>query len=92
MNKTILFLSAATFVAVPLANRGDAVQSRPTPTVQHRVMPGETLWELAADIPGVEDRREAVHRLIELNGLTNGSLQAGQVIRIPAPAKAPPGR
>jgi len=85
MSKTIFFLSAAIFVAVPLANRGDAVQSRPTPTIEHRVMPGETLWELAAAIPGVDDRRDAVHRLIELNGLPNGSLQAGQTIRIPAP-------
>jgi hypothetical protein len=86
MSKTIFFLAAATFVAVPLANRGDAVQSGPTPTIAHRVMPGETLWELAAAIPGVDDRREAVHRLIELNGLPNGSLQAGQTIRIPAPS------
>jgi predicted Zn-dependent protease len=87
MKKTIFLLSAATFVAVPLANRGDAVQSRPTPTIEHRVMPGETLWELAAAIPGVDDRREAVHRLIVLNDLPNGSLQAGQTIRIPAPRK-----
>lgn len=85
MKKTILLLSAATFIAVPLANRGDAVQSRPTRTVEYRVMPGDTLWELAAVIPGVEDRREAVHMLIELNGLGSGSLEAGQTIRIPAP-------
>lgn len=88
MNKTLFFLSAAAFVAIPLANRGDAVQSRPTPTIEHRVMPGETLWELAAAIPGVDDRREAVHKLIELNGLPNGSIQAGQVIEIPAPRRA----
>jgi hypothetical protein len=87
MTKTILFLAAAAFVAIPLANRGEAIQSKPTPTIEHLVMPGETLWELAAAIPGVEDRREAVHKLIELNGLPNGSIQAGQTIEIPAPAK-----
>lgn len=92
MNKTILFLGAALFVAVPFATRGDAVQSGPTPTIEHRVMPGDTLWKLAAAIPGVEDRREAVHRLIELNDLPNGSLQAGQTIRIPAPPRAESGR
>lgn len=86
MRKATLALAAAAFVAIPLATRGDAIQDRPTPTVEHVVMPGETLWDLAAGMPGVDDRREAVHKLIELNDLPNGSLQAGQRIRIPAPS------
>ena len=89
MRKLAVFLlGAASFVAVPLATRGEALQDRPTPTVEHLVMPGDTLWELAAAIPGVEDRREAVHMIIALNDLPNGSLQAGQRIRIPAPRVA----
>lgn len=83
-----LLAAAAAFVLIPLANSGQAEQSGPTPTVEHLVMPGETLWDLAADMPGVDDRREAVHKLMELNGLPNGSLQAGQRILIPAASMA----
>jgi len=44
---------------------------------------GETLWELATTaVPGV-DPRETVDRIIELNGLAGGSVQAGQRIAVP---------
>lgn len=85
MTKLSLFLLSAAFVAVPFANSGNADQSGPTPTVEYRVKPGETLWAIAARIPGVDDRREAVHRLKELNELGPESLQIGQRILVPAP-------
>lgn len=81
---TLAFLSAA-FVVAPFATRGNAEQSGPTPTVEYRVKPGDTLWGIAARIPGVDDRRDAVHRLIQLNQLTAGSLQVGQRLLVPAP-------
>lgn len=81
-----LIAGAIAFVVVPLATQGQAEQVGPTRTIEHLVMPGDTLWDLAASVPGVDDRREAVHRIMELNDLPNGSLMAGQRIQIPAPA------
>lgn len=81
-----LIAGAIAFVVVPLATQGQAEQVGPTKTIEHLVMPGDTLWDLAAGIPGVDDRREGIHRIIELNNLPNGSLIAGQRIQIPAPA------
>jgi LysM repeat protein len=48
-------------------------------------MSGETLWHIASEVavPG-EDVRDVVQRLQDLNGLASGSLQAGQVLLIPA--------
>lgn len=48
------------------------------------VAPGETLWSLAAQVaaPG-EDVRDVVLRLMELNELPAGGLQAGQTVVVP---------
>lgn len=58
---------------------------RATEVTTHAVMSGETLWQIAAEVaaPG-EDVRDVVQRLQDLNGLASGSLQAGQVLLIPA--------
>lgn len=81
----LLVATVGLVVIVPLATRGDAGQRRPTPTIEVRVRLGDTLWAIAGRIPGVEDRREAVHRIKELNGLGGESLQIGQRLLIPAP-------
>ncbi|MFC8193735.1 LysM peptidoglycan-binding domain-containing protein [Cellulomonas sp. NPDC057328] len=48
------------------------------------VAPGQTLWGLAAEVatPG-EDVRDVVLRLMELNELPAGGLQAGQTVVVP---------
>lgn len=48
------------------------------------VAPGDTLWGIAADAtsPG-QDVRDVVLRLISLNELASGGLQAGQTIVVP---------
>ncbi|MCU1432369.1 MAG: Peptidoglycan-binding lysin domain protein [Actinotalea sp.] len=45
---------------------------------------GETLWHIAGAVaaPG-EDLRDAVAGLMDLNGLSDGGLQAGQQILVP---------
>lgn len=77
-------------LAVVLAGAmgGRAVADGPeqaTEVTTHAVMSGETLWQIAADVaaPG-EDVRDVVLRLQDLNGLASGSLQAGQVVLVPA--------
>ncbi|RMI08915.1 LysM peptidoglycan-binding domain-containing protein [Cellulomonas triticagri] len=53
--------------------------------VSHPVASGETLWQIASDIaaPG-EDVRDVVLALQDLNGMSSASLQAGEVILLPA--------
>jgi Tfp pilus assembly protein FimV len=58
---------------------------RATEVTTHAVMAGETLWQIASSVaaPG-EDVRDVVVALQDLNGLADGSLQAGQVLVVPA--------
>jgi nucleoid-associated protein YgaU len=80
----------ALLVVVAGVMGGRAVADGPeqaTEVTTHSVQAGETLWEIAADVaaPG-EDVRDVVLSLQELNGLADGSLQAGQVLLLPAGA------
>jgi hypothetical protein len=61
--------------------------SRSVPVTYRVVLPGETLWQIAGEVaPGV-DRRDTVARIIELNALPTGGINAGQ--RIAVPVKVP---
>jgi LysM domain len=56
----------------------------PVPVRYHVVLPGETLWGIAAqELPGV-DRRDAVARIVELNALGSAGVSAGQRLAVPA--------
>ncbi len=86
----------AALVAIPLAAgiglaalsggsanaSGDAVATARFETVT--VLPGDTLWAIAQSVAPNVDPREAIHEIQKLNALTNGSLQAGQQLAIPA--------
>lgn len=53
------------------------------PVAYHVVQPGESLWQIAGRVaPGV-DRRDTVARIVELNALESGSLEAGRRIAVP---------
>jgi nucleoid-associated protein YgaU len=55
----------------------------PVPVAYHVVQPGESLWQIAGRVaPGV-DRRDTVARIVELNALEAGSLEAGSRIAVP---------
>ncbi|WP_088289470.1 LysM peptidoglycan-binding domain-containing protein [Kineosporia sp. A_224] len=55
----------------------------PVPVAYHVVQPGESLWQIAGRVaPGV-DRRDTVARIVELNALESGSLEAGRRIAVP---------
>lgn len=67
---------------------GSAVADAPAaavPVAARTVQSGETLWGIASALaaPG-QDVREVVDLLADLNGLSGGSLQAGQQILVPA--------
>ena len=57
----------------------------PEPTDVVTVMPGDTLYDLAADAtPADGDVAAMVERIQRLNALDSGMLVAGQELRIPA--------
>jgi LysM repeat protein len=49
------------------------------------VVSGDTLWEIAAlSTDAGDDVRETIDEINELNGLSSGTLQPGQVLLVPS--------
>ncbi len=47
------------------------------------VLPGETLWQIAARTAPGSDPRETVQRILDLNGLQTAQVQAGTALLLP---------
>jgi hypothetical protein len=67
---------------------GQAVAAGPPQALEvvgYTVQPGDTLWQIAADVavPG-EDVRDVIVELQDLNGLPRAELSAGQHLVLPA--------
>jgi hypothetical protein len=80
-----LLVGLSVAVAVLTVSRPAAAGTvaHPVVTRYHVVMPGETLWRIAADeVPGV-DARDTAARIIELNQMPGSALQAGQRLALP---------
>lgn len=84
MRRIIMTILAAAALLVPGIRAVSAVQQRPTPTVPHAVVTGDTLWGIARERWPEEDPRKGVHLLLELNHLRSPSLIPGQTIQLPA--------
>ena len=48
------------------------------------VAPGQSLWQLAAEVAPQADTREVVADILRLNGLNSGDVQPGQELAIPS--------
>ena len=71
--------------APPVEAAGTAASAAPSPAVRHvLVLPGDTLWGIAADVAPRVDRRDAVAQLREANGLVGSGVVAGQRLLVPA--------
>ena len=81
---SLLFLSG---VALTLFTGGVSLagtQTHPVPVRYVTVVPGDTLWSIAGEaVPGA-DRRDTVHRIVELNALPGPQLFVGQRVAVPA--------
>lgn len=86
--RVVVVLLALLLVALPLVLGARAAQAEAPATApqveRHVVLPGETLWQIAASIaePG-QDVRDVVGALVRLNELPDSSLLAGQTIVVP---------
>ena len=84
---TLLFLVLVTvtltFFSGYSAATGAAGDVPPVRTVV--VAEGDTLWSLAARVPGPDEIREVVHEIQELNSLADPALSEGQRIAVPTP-------
>ena len=80
----VLPLALALVFLLLLAQRVDAGAGA-LPTESHRVVTGDTLWDLADERtePG-EDVRSVVRLIQRLNDLDGGMITPGQVILVPA--------
>jgi LysM repeat protein len=48
------------------------------------VLPGDTLWSIAAEAAPDADPRDVIDDIMRLNNLSGGAIQAGSEIAIPA--------
>jgi LysM repeat protein len=81
----------AAYVVLALAGllfgRGAVVASTGSsgPVVEQvTVQPGESLWQIAQRVAPGADPRATIERILEINGLSSGSVQAGQQLAVPA--------
>jgi nucleoid-associated protein YgaU len=59
-------------------------ETPPSPTIEHVVEPGDTLWAIASAHTGPgEDIRDTIAEIIEVSGAVGSMIRPGQVLRIP---------
>ncbi|MGL4172882.1 MAG: LysM peptidoglycan-binding domain-containing protein [Actinomycetota bacterium] len=82
---TVLTTTVAIFLVV-ITGKGQAKNSPDAMRQDFKyvtVLPGETLWSIAAGLDHRRDRRDVVIDLMEINKLPSAHLIAGQVLAIP---------
>ncbi len=73
------FVVLAMAPATATSDRGGAVVAE-----RVTVQPGDTLWAIAERVRPGADPRATIARIKEMNALTSGVAQAGQVLLVPA--------
>ncbi|MDO4899554.1 LysM peptidoglycan-binding domain-containing protein [Actinomyces sp.] len=77
----VLVLLAVVVVAGGIVASG--FNTSPTTTTTAVVQSGQSLWDIAV-ATGAADVNEAMAQIVDLNGLTSSTLQAGQTLIVPA--------
>ena len=81
----VVFLAVALAVMTALGGWATATFERGTsePVRVIEVAPGETLYDIAADLAAPGEIREMVHRIQELNSLPGAQISEGQQLAVP---------
>ena len=80
----VLPLALALVFLLLLAQNVEAGNS-PVATESHRVVTGDTLWDLASERTGTgEDVRSTVSLIQQINDLQGGLITPGQVLELPS--------
>jgi len=87
----VLLTTVAVVVVLLLANafaaEGQLAGDGPAKRVDHLVVTGDTLWDIAAVYtPAGEDVRHTVADIREANGLAGSVIYPGQVLQVPVGA------
>lgn len=77
----------ATVCAVFLLIGGAAdAEETPVPVVEHVVVAGDTLWDIASRyVPEGEDVRPMIAAIRESSGISSSTIHPGQVLQVPRP-------
>ncbi|GAA1805643.1 LysM peptidoglycan-binding domain-containing protein [Nesterenkonia flava] len=81
----LTLLAGAMFLATAMVNQVEA-SADPVGGVEAQqvtVVPGDTLWSIAASAESQEDIQTLMTHIAELNDLDSSTLQPGQVIHVP---------
>ena len=78
---TVTALAAIAVVIVSLT-----AGSAPQAMVDVTVVPGDTLWSIAAEAAPDRDPRDVIEEIRQLNDMQGGVLPIGVVLRVPASA------
>lgn len=70
------------FFGAALANRIEA-EAEEVPVIEHIVVPGDTLWDIAEQYRPDRDPREVIAQIQQINGITDGKIYPGQKLKIP---------
>jgi LysM repeat protein len=81
----LLFLLTVTVTVFLLYSTRVAAQTPLPAPVLHRVVSGETLWEIASALETGGDLRGVIAEIQLLNDLATADIQPGQVLVLPTP-------
>ncbi|MGL5810580.1 MAG: LysM peptidoglycan-binding domain-containing protein [Nocardioides sp.] len=88
----VLFLAISVLIGSGSIASNEAAQPAPTKVIV--VADGVTLWDIASEIAArtdVQDVRDVMSDIEELNALESSMLQAGQKLRVPVVTEQPAG-
>ncbi len=52
--------------------------------IEIQVMPGDSLWSIAAGLDTNNDIREVIYEIAEVNEVVNSVIHPGQILKVPA--------
>jgi hypothetical protein len=79
----LLLVALLLSAGLALARRADAAADPLVPVRYHVVLPGESLWGIAAELDPSSDPRDTIAELVETNHLPSAAVGAGQRLMLP---------